>query len=299
MSKSKTKNKRRAKGRGFPPVASPAKPAAPQLAASDRRPIRWGLIVLFLVISLGGSYLAIGLRPRTHAPRYTYEVVKTYPHDPLAFTQGLVIDDGFLWESTGRYTESSVRKIDLATGEILNRHDLDDKYFGEGLTILDDQVFQLTWKLGKAFVYDRELKPVKEFEYEGEGWGLANNGTDLIFSNGTAVIKFLDPNTFSERRTIRVRRPGGLPVGRLNELEYHGGKIYANKFESDIVYEIHPETGEVTALIDLSGLWPQRDRPDDGLLNGVAAVDDSTQMFVTGKLCPQVYEIKLVSEPGR
>ena len=299
MSKSKSKPRARKRSRGFPPAANPSKPAASKITQSDKRPIRWDLVALFLTIAIGGSYLVIWLRFGNASPRYTYEVIKEHPHDANSFTQGLVIDDGFLWESTGRYGESSVRKSNLETGEVLLQHDLDKKYFGEGLTMLGDRLFQLTWKAGKAFVYDRELKQINEFQYDGEGWGLATNGTDLIFSNGTAVLKFLDPETFRERRSVRVRRPGGLPVGSLNELEYCGGKVYANKYMTDIIYEIQPETGEVTAVIDLAGLWPARDRPADGILNGIAAVPGSPRFFVTGKLCPTVYEIKLVPEARR
>lgn len=261
--------------------------------------MRWGLIVLFLTISLGGSYLAIWLRPRDQGvDRFTFEVLKTYPHDATAFTQGLVYDDGFLWESTGRLGESSIRKTKLETGEILDRYDLEDDLFGEGLAIVGDQLYQLTWKNGIAIVYDRELNKINEFEYEGEGWGLATNGTDLIFSDGTSVIKFLDPTTFKERRSIRVRRAGGARVGQLNELEYFepSDRIYANSYMTDTIYEIHPETGDVTKVIDLTGLWPTRERPADGLLNGIAINPDTEKLLVTGKLCPKIWELRLFPE---
>jgi glutamine cyclotransferase len=290
----KTKPKRTS--RGFPPADSPASKSSAKPAHSGQRPMRWGLIALFLTISLGGSYLAIWMRPRDQGiDRFTFEVLKTYPHDPDAFTQGLVYDDGFLWESTGRYGQSSIRKTDLETGEILQQHDLNEDRFGEGLAILDNQLIQLTWKEGVAIVYDRDLNEVKEFSYEGEGWGLATNGTDLIFSDGTNVIKFLDPKTFEERRSIRVRRPGGMRVGRLNELEYFepSGRIYANSYMTDTIYEIHPETGDVTKVIDLSGLWPVRDRPVDGLLNGIAINPKTEKLLVTGKLCPKIWELRL------
>lgn len=284
------------KKRSFPPAGIEPKPLPQKTLQSDARPVRWGLVALFLVIALGGTYLAIWLRPKTHAPRYTYKLIKEYDHDPAAFTQGLMVANGLLWESTGRYGESTVRKIDLKSGEILKQVKLDDKYFGEGLAVHGNQLFQLTWKSGKAFVYDLELEKVKEFEFEGEGWGLATNGTDLIFSNGTTIIKFLDPATFEMRRSIRVRRPEGLRVGQLNELEYFGGKIYANQYLSDIIYEIEPESGVVTAVIDLSGLWPTKDRPRDGLLNGIAAIPNTRKLLVTGKLCPKIFEIELKLE---
>jgi len=258
--------------------------------------MRWGLIALFLTISIGGSYLAIWLRPKgPDAERFSFEVLNTYPHDPNAFTQGLVYEDGFLWESTGRRGQSSIRKSKLETGEILQQHDLDDGLFGEGLTILDDQLYQLTWTSGIAIVYDRKFNKVNEFKYDGDGWGLATNGTDLIFSDGSDVIKFLDPKTFKERRSIRVRRPGGMRVGQLNELEYFepSGRIYANSYLTDFIYEIHPDTGDVTKVIDLSGLWPSKDRPADGLLNGIAINTETEKLLVTGKLCPKIWELRL------
>ena len=184
----KTKPKRR---KGFPPALDD-QPTQPKprpestLAMSDKRPIRWDLVVLFFVISIGGTYLAITLRPKSDAPRYTYEVVKKYPHDGAAFTQGLVIHDGFLWESTGRNGESTIRKTNLETGEVLAKVDLDYKYFGEGLAVHGNKLYQLTWKSNKAFVYDLELNKLKELEYEGQGWGLTSNGKDLIFSDGSS-----------------------------------------------------------------------------------------------------------------
>ncbi|MCL4168692.1 UNVERIFIED_CONTAM: hypothetical protein GTU68_022996, partial [Idotea baltica] len=150
-----------------------------------------------------------------------------------------------LWESTGRYGESSIRKIDLKTGDILAQEPLDDEYFGEGLTALGDQLIQLTWKSGKAFIYDQSLKQVSEFEYSGEGWGLTSDGNELILSDGSSTLKFLDPKTYQVLRTVRVRRADGRRIGQLNELEYAGGKVYANVYKSDFLYEIDPQTGDV------------------------------------------------------
>ena len=294
----KTKPKRRK--RTFPPATAPTKAVAAKPASSEKRPIRWGLIALFLTISIGGTYLAVWLRRHEVAPRYTYELVAKFPHDESAFTQGILIDDGYLWESTGRYGESSVRKIELETGRILKSHSLDESFFGEGLAMHDGQLFQLTWKSGKAFVYDRDLNPKGEFNYQGQGWGLTTDGNDLILSDGSQHLQFIDPKTFKVRRSIRVLRKGGMPVGQLNELEYAGGKVYANCYQTDIVYEIEPKQGDVTGIIDLSGLWPTRDRPTDGILNGIAVIPSyPPRMFVTGKLCPWIYEIKLVRESDR
>lgn len=261
--------------------------------------MRWGLVILFLTITFGGTYLAIWTRPKENAFRYRFNVIEEYPHDATSFTQGILIDDGFLWESSGRYGESTIRKTNLQTGEVLSQEPLDNKYFGEGLTIFDDQLIQLTWKSGLAIVYDRDLNEIKKIEYDDpsdEGWGLATNGTDLILSNGSAVIKFLDPETFKVRRSIRVRRKNGRPVGRLNELEFYGGRIYANNYQTDIIYEIDPENGAITGIIDLDGLWPKRDRPTDGILNGIAINPKTKRLLVTGKLCPTVWEIEMPRE---
>lgn len=261
--------------------------------------MRWGLVILFLTITFGGTYLSIWMRPKDHAERFSFEVLKEYPHDASAFTQGILMDDGFLWESTGRYGESTIRKTNLQTGEIIHQQPLDDKYFGEGLTIFNDQLIQLTWKSGIALVYDRDLNQIGELNYEDkteQGWGLTTNGTDLIFSSGNAEIKFLDPKTFKIRRTIRVRRKSGYPVGRLNELEFYGGRIFANDYQTDIIYEIDPESGIITRVINLHGLWPKRERPTDGILNGIAVDPKTKHLLVTGKLCPKVWELRLFPE---
>ena len=289
MVKPKRKNRS-----SFPPASEKPKPRQPpsNLVSSDKRPMRWNLVLLFLGITLGGTYLAIVMRPQNEPAKYTYEIVKTYPHDDAAFTQGLVYDDGFLWESTGREGESSVRKVQLETGEVLLQTDMEERYFGEGLAIHDDQLYQLTWKNNEAFVYNRDLEKTKTFSYSGDGWGLATNGTDLIFSNGGSEIRFLDPETFAVRRSIIVRK-SGFRAGQLNELEYNNGHIYANVYQTDFIYEINAETGEVTAVINLEGLWPLRQRPADGVLNGIAFNRESKTMLVTGKLCPKIYEITL------
>lgn len=239
------------------------------------------------------------MRQQNVAPRYTYKLIKKIPHDEKAFTQGILVDDGFLWESTGRYGQSTIRKIDLETGEILISHSLDEDLFGEGIAMFKDQLIQLTWKSGKAIVYDRELRPIKEFEYNGQGWGLTTDGNELILSDGSQFLRFIDPETFQVRRTVKVLRKGGMPVGQLNELEYAGGKVYANSYQTDIVYEIEPTRGDVTGVIDLSGLWPSNERPADGLLNGIATIPGTRRMLVAGKLCPWIYEIELVPVSGR
>lgn len=289
------KNKKRKPGFPPPATAPTSNPVRRSGFPDDGPQRRWGLIALFLLVSIGGTYMAIWLRPKNDADRFTFKVLRTFEHDTDAFTQGLVMQGGYLWESTGRYGESTMRKIDLETGKVLNKYPLDDKYFGEGMTWLDGKFYQLTWKEGVAFVYDfdpeKGFQVVKEFKYDGEGWGLTTDGTDLIFSDGSREINFLDPETFETKRSIWVRQPSGAHVGQLNELEYYGGKIYANKYQSDLIYEIDPETGEVGKIIDLAGLWTQR--PPDGILNGIAIHPETRRMLVTGKLAPKIYEIEL------
>ena len=299
---SKKTNKNRPKRRSFPP-ADPKPPAQKSVSqVQGQRPMRWGLIALFLIIAVGGTYAAQWLRPRKIAPRYTFEVLDTIDHDEKAFTQGLVIEDGVIYESTGRWGESTMRKIDLKTGEILKTVPLDDECFGEGLALHGDKLYQITWKKGLAFVYDRELNKIGEFKYQGEGWGLTTNGTHLIMSDGSSILKYIDPENFETVKSVRVARIGGLPVGQLNELEYsRNGKIYANSYEQDLIYEIDATTGNVEGIIELGKLWPSRERPDDSgaVLNGIAINNDPSDakfLYVTGKLCSKIFKIRVLAK---
>lgn len=266
----------------------PIKPAA-------RRPMRWDLVAIFLVISIGGSWAVLAFRPGISVPVYTYKVVQTYPHDPNAFTQGLLIDpDGTVYESTGQYGESTLRKYRLETGEVLQQVALAPKYFGEGLARWDERFYQLTWREQTCLVYDSSFQPVREFTYDTDGWGLTSTETDLVMSNGTHRLSFRDPETFEERRYAWVRM-GGRLVPRLNELEYYAGKIYANQLDSDRIFVIEPQTGNVLSLIDLTGLWPYKERQKEGsVLNGIAVMAGTKRMFVTGKYCPRIYELELI-----
>jgi glutamine cyclotransferase len=282
----------RKRSKAYPPPSSEKKPAPAQSSATRKRPMRWDLVVLFLVIAIGGSYMAIWLRPGGGVPRYTYDVLTEYPHDPNAFTQGLVFDDGVLWESTGRYGESAIRKTDLKTGDIIKNVRLPDELFGEGLTLWNDQLIQLTWKEETAIVYDRDLNQIGEHRYVGQGWGLTHDGTNLILSDGTSTLRFFDPSTFEEIRRLRIK-DGRRNISQLNELEFVNGNIYANQWRTDLIYEIDPASGKVTAIIDLSGLWPTRERPEDGLLNGIAFNPQTKKLMVTGKLCPKIFEVEL------
>ena len=230
----------------------------------------------------------------TQVPIYTYEVVNTYPHDPGAFTQGLVFLDGALLESTGLNGESSLRKVDLKTGSVLKRVEVPAQYFAEGLAVLGDKLFQLTWQNHKGFVYDLEsFQLEKEFAYEGEGWGLATDGHSLILSDGTDQIRFLDPVTFEVKRSIRVLA-GSRPVDRLNELEYIKGEIFANVWGSDFVVRIDPASGRVTGVIDFKGLLAPEDHGvNTDVLNGIAYDAAGDRLFITGKRWPKLFEVRL------
>ena len=228
------------------------------------------------------------------ARSYGYEVVHAWPHDRGAFTQGLVFENGRLFESTGQYGQSSLREVELTTGRVLRQTAVPAEFFAEGLALLGGKAYQLTWQNRTAFVYDRETFQLeKKFTYAGEGWGLATDGKSLILSDGTAQLRFLDPVTFAVQRTILVTL-GGIPVSRLNELEWVRGEIYANVWQTDTVVIIDPASGRVTGNIDLRGLLaPQlRDRNTD-VLNGVAYDAAQDRLFVTGKNWPQLFEVKL------
>ena len=226
--------------------------------------------------------------------RLSFRVVNVYPHDPAAFTQGLTVHEGVLYEGTGRHGESSLRRVELETGAVLQRHDLAGEYFGEGIAVAGNRIFQLTWKAGVAIEYDRtSFEEVRRFAYRGEGWGLTYDGKHLIMSDGTDTLRFIDPATFKEVRRVIVCDKV-TPVRQLNELEYIRGKIYANVWETDRIARIDPETGAVTAWIDLAGLLPASDhRPDTATLNGIAYDAESRRLFVTGKCWPKLFEIEL------
>jgi glutaminyl-peptide cyclotransferase len=225
-----------------------------------------------------------------------YHIVHAYPHDPDAFTQGLVYVDGHLYESTGRNGKSSIRMVDLATGRVLQRYDLAAKYFGEGLTSWGSDLIQLTWKAELGFVYDRSsLVWKRTFHYDGEGWGLTHDDKQLILSDGTPVLRFLDPRSFSETRRISVTDENGHPLSNINELEYIHGEIYANVWHTDEIVRISPHTGKILGRIDLSGLMDKNQLADpDAVLNGIAYDAKGDRLLVTGKLWPKLFEIKVV-----
>ena len=233
------------------------------------------------------------------APVDGYRVVNVYPHDPSAYTQGLLFRDGFLFESTGRNGQSTLRKVRLETGEVVQQRRLEPSHFAEGLAFRDGELLQLTWQSNLGFVYDAvSFSPRRTFVYSGEGWGLTHDQGGLVLSDGTTDLRFFEPVTFRETRRVRVT-DAGAPVAQLNELENVRGEIYANVWHTDRIVRVAPDSGRVIGWIDLAGLLPSRDRPADpeAVLNGIAYDDASRRLFVTGKLWPKLFEIQLVARP--
>ncbi len=229
-------------------------------------------------------------------PIYTYKVVRTYPHDQNAYTQGLVFENGVLYEGTGLFGRSTLRRVDLETGDILQTHELPAQFFGEGVTIYKNRLIQLTWKSNVGFVYDKDsFELLQEFNYPTEGWGITYNGKHLIMSDGTSTLHFLDTETFEETGRIEVFDNDG-PVTGLNELEYVQTEIYANVWQTDRIARIATQTGRVVGWIELKGLLSSEDYSKPvGVLNGIAYDAKNGRLFVTGKLWPRIFEIELVS----
>lgn len=229
---------------------------------------------------------------------FNYEIINTYPHDPGAFTQGLVYHQGFLYESTGLEGKSSLRQVDLATGQVLKKVDVPTPYFAEGLALFNNHFYQLTWQSQKAFVYNFDFgpgfAPIKTFSYSGEGWGLTDNDQSLIMSNGSNQIRFLDPETFHVQRTISVTE-NDRAVNMLNELEFIKGEIFANIWLTDRIARIDPASGRVTGWINLAGLLTPEERNRADVLNGIAYDEAGDRLFVTGKLWPKLFQIKLIT----
>ena len=223
-----------------------------------------------------------------------FKVVAAYPHDPAAFTQGLAIEAGQLYEGTGQYGASTVRRVDLKSGRPEKQRALSPRYFGEGIAILEGLLYQLTCQNGAVVVYDLETFEVQRtMQYDGEGWGLTHDARELIMSDGSATIRFRDPQTFAVTREIAVR-DGNVPLVRLNELEYIDGEIWANIWYDDRIARISPADGRVLGFIDLSTLYPQSARGSEAVLNGIAYDAAAKRLFVTGKNWPQLYEIEVV-----
>jgi len=225
------------------------------------------------------------------APVYGYKVVRTYPHDRGSFTEGFFVVDGQFWEGTGLEGRSYIRRTDIESGRVLQQYNIPSQYFGEGIIIFGDQLFELTYKHGVAFVYDKKtFKQLKTFKYSGEGWALTTDGKNLIFDDGSSSLKFLDPATFKEVRRITVT-DAGKPVDQLNELEYIKGEIWANIWQENKIARIDPKTGKVNSWIDMRGLLSVMESVGTDVLNGIAYDAKTDRIFVTGKFWPKVFEI--------
>ncbi len=255
------------------------------------------LIAAFILCGIGIAALTAGnsFRPPARVAVARYRVVAEYPHDATSFTQGLVFVDDRFYEGTGKKGESSLRRVEPKSGKIEKLVQLDADYFGEGITILDGNIYQLTWQNGIGIIYHQKtFATISTFRYTGEGWGLTNNGNQLILSDGTPTLRFLDPKTFEVTKRIVVKS-GRESIKKLNELEYVKGEILANIWYQDRIARISPETGDVLGWIDLTSLYPASSRKsNDDVLNGIAYDEANDRLFVTGKHWPKVFEIEVV-----
>lgn len=228
--------------------------------------------------------------------QYSYQVIKEYPHDRAAYTQGLQFDEGVLYEGTGNYGTSSLRKVNLETGEVLQIRNLEQTLFGEGITVMGNRIYQLSYKSQVGFIYDKSsFEQIQKVYYQNrEGWGLTHNGEELIMSDGTNILFFLDPEMFTVNRQLEVYDHRG-PANSLNELEYIEGKIWANRYYTDEIVIIDPESGKVEGRIDLKGILKTSDRkPSTDVLNGIAWDREGKRIFVTGKYWPKLFEIRIM-----
>ena len=249
------------------------------------------IVTVALVIS---AVILVLLNNKPVPLNYTYDVVNVYPHDPNAFTQGLVIEKGVLYEGTGLWSKSTLRRVKLETGEVTQLYSLPSDFFGEGITVFEDKIIQLTWRSKTGFVYDKHsFDLLREFSYTTEGWGITNDGTQLIMSDGTATLYFLDPETFEKVGQVEVHDNG--PVTNLNELEYINGEVYANIWREDKIAIINPKTGQVKGWIDLTGIYTQEVSDSNDVLNGIAYDAEGDRLFVTGKMWSQLFQIELTA----
>jgi glutamine cyclotransferase len=243
------------------------------------------------------SAAAVAEKQKTQIPVFGAKVVKTYPHDPHAFTQGLEYYGGYLYESTGRTGESTLRKVELETGKVIKKASLPEQDFGEGLTIFRGKIYQLTWLSKKGFIYGLDtFRQVGEFHYEYEGWGFTHDDASLILSDGTNTLRFIDPASFVVTRTIEVYA-GGEAVANLNELEYIDGEIFSNVWHSSRIARIDPHSGKVLAWIDLAPLVAKEQHGDEDVLNSIAYDHEGHRLFVTGKDWPEIIQIELEGSP--
>ncbi len=261
----------------------------------DRPLVRKLLLVgifLFFLLSVQSCFSYPDHDP---VPILKYEVINIFPHDSNAFTQGLVWKDGFLYEGTGLYGSSSLRKVDFKTGKVLQQYNLPEDVFGEGITIFDDKIYQLTWREQTGFIYDlNTFQLLETFSYTHEGWGMTHDMEYLIISDGTPTLYFMDPFTLEEVKRIDVHHQQA-PLKHINELEYIKGKIYANIWQTDQIAIIDPQSGKIIAWLDLSGILnPEDINQAIDVLNGIAYESESDMLFVTGKLWPKIFQIKII-----
>jgi glutamine cyclotransferase len=264
---------------------------------SSSRSVRAGTVPVAAAVALLACYGSDAASQRQPAPVSAFKLVATFPHDPAAFTQGLVFADGELFESTGLQGESTLRRVELTTGRVLQEIKIADEYFAEGLALVGDSLLQLTWQNKLGFVYDRKtFARRRTFTYPTEGWGIAYDGASrLVMSDGSAQLTYLDPKTLTITRTLTVR-DAGEPVDRLNELEWVDGEIWANVWTTDRIVRISPATGDVTGWIALDSLWPRAQRrPPADVMNGIAYDKALRRIFVTGKKWPALYQITVGS----
>jgi glutaminyl-peptide cyclotransferase len=249
------------------------------------------MLAVLCVLTCSGAQAAV--------PRFGYQIVHTYPHDPSAFTEGLFYLNGFLYESTGLEEQSTIRKVRLETGEVLQKLDIPGQYFGEGIVNWQGQIISLTWKSQLGFVFDlATFKQQRQFHYKGEGWALTRNDSEIIMSDGTPELRFLDPKTLRETRRVQVTLEG-KPISNVNELEWVKGEIYANVWQTDFILRIDPANGQVVGIVNLAGLLKRKDivPGQTDVLNGIAYDAKADRLFVTGKNWPKLFEIRLVAIP--
>lgn len=254
-------------------------------------------LILGVVLACSGEAMKAQASPprMSTAARYGFRVVKAFPHDPTAFTQGLVFADGIFYESTGLRGYSTLRKVKPETGVVIDQVRIDERYFAEGLALVGRELVQLTWQENTGFVYDKDtLKRLRAFTYPTEGWGIAYDGADLVMSDGSSRLYFLDPATQKTVRTLQIT-DAGQPVLRLNELEFIRGELWANIWPTDRIARIDPKMGRVTGWLDLTGLLrPEARGPEGDVLNGIAWDKAGDRIFVTGKKWPWIFQIEVI-----